>query len=99
MMASLSKNFHTCTQVWNKYGSLKAAWVLTLPYLPYLPYLHPPAHTRERVRTCARMRVCMYIFSMVGMEVWKKLINKGTATSTLIPHLYLGMEVFLVEVL
>jgi hypothetical protein len=36
---------------------------------------------------------------MVGMEVWKKLINKGTATSTLIPHLYLGMEVFLVEVL
>lgn len=98
-MAFLSRNFHTCTQVWNKYGSLKAACALTLPYLPYLPYLHHPAHTRERVRTCACARVCMYIFSMVGMEVWKMLMNKGAATSILIPHLDLGMEVFLSEAL
>jgi len=55
-MAFLSKMFHTSREVWNKYGTLKGAWGLVLPYLPYLPYLVPPARIRGRART--RARVC-----------------------------------------
>jgi len=67
--------------------------MLVLPYLPYLPYLTPPAYIRACVRVCACARVCEFLFfSMEGMEVWKKVMNKGSATSILVPYLCLGME-------
>lgn len=91
-MAFLSKNFHTSTEVWNKYGTWKGAWMLVLPYLPYLPYLAPPACIRAGARACARVCMRMCIFSMEGMEVWKRRMNKCSPTSTPVPYLFRGME-------
>lgn len=90
-MAFLFKRFHTCTEVWNKYGTWKGAWGLILPYLPYLPYLHiPRIHGHTYACACARMHI--YIFSMEGMEVWKSSMNKWSPTSTPVPYLSTGME-------
>lgn len=86
-MAFLSKMFHTCAEVWNKYGTWKGTWIGLLPYLPYLPYLTPPAHTRTHTRVRTRTRVCIYIFSMEGMEVWKSGLFIGLQPSTPVPYL------------
>lgn len=91
-MAYLSEKFHTSGEVWNKYGTWKGAWIVVLPYLPYLPYLHPPARIRAGARVCVCARVCIRIFSMEGMEVWKRCMNKGSPTSTPVPYLLGGME-------
>ena len=92
LMAFLSEKFHTSPEVWNKYGTRKGAWGLVLPYLPYLPYLALPAHTRAHTRTRTRARMYTYIFSMEGMEVWKRGLNIGIQTSTPVPYLDIGME-------
>jgi len=86
-MAFLSEKFHTSAEVWNKYGTWKGAWIVVLPYLPHLPYLAPPARIRGRMRACARARVYVYIFSMEGMEVWKRCMNKCSTTSIPVPYL------------
>lgn len=91
-MAFLSEKFHTSVEVWNKYGTWKGAWIGLLPYLPYLPYLVPPARIRAGARMCVRVCACMRIFSMEGMEVWKRYMNKGSPTSTPVPYLLGGME-------
>ena len=90
-MVFLSKMFHTYIEVWNKYGTRKGAWIGLLPYLPHLPYLPlPRIHGRAHMR--AHARVCIYILSMEGMEVWKSSLLIGFQASTPVPHLNLGME-------
>ena len=89
-----SKMFHTYTEVWNRYGTRKGAWIGLLPYLPYLPYLAPPAYIRAGVRVCVCARAYMRSVFMVWKvwKVWKSSMDKGSPTSTPAPYLSAGME-------
>jgi predicted P-loop ATPase len=45
-------------KVWNRFGSLNPASLLTFPYLPDLPYQYPPrAYTGRRTHTRTRARI------------------------------------------
>jgi len=74
----------TVWKVRNRYGGLKAAPLLEVPYLPYLPHLTiPRMHTHRSRRACARARsrICLSFLVWKVWKVWKTRVNKGLQPS------------------